>query len=348
MLIVAFTFIGGFYFFLEYILPAEVDGFKFGLYHDQISRGIQVIGIMAVGLGIINILRVHGGRLLRSRSGWINSLALILGLFTMLIVEGLNLYQSEQRLKPRALLDNMVVYVTVVEKDWTDRKVDPEDRISALLAELRELKRQAHEKEGYLTTNPEDPESTKLHQDFTAAMEDCIRSAFLLAKRYHNSKIDQNSEGLSKASATVITTLKRAAIAASDLTFHNFENTNSKLVAHFFFYGFFVPLGAAMFSLLAFYIATAAYRSFRIRSLEALVMMVPAIVVMLGQIPHGPIYISEHLPEIRRWLLEYLNTPAFRAIFFGAATAGLAMAVRMWLSLETSPLSAQGSDGDES
>jgi hypothetical protein len=104
-------------------------------------------------------------------------------------------------------------------------------------------------------------------------------------------------------------------------------------------HSFFFPLGAAMFSLLAFYIASAAFRSFRIRSLEALFMMLAAVVVMLGQIPHGPLYISESLPGMRLWLLENLSTPAFRAIYFGAAVAGLALAVRMWLSLERSPLS---------
>jgi hypothetical protein len=95
-----------------------------------------------------------------------------------------------------------------------------------------------------------------------------------------------------------------------------------------------------MFSLLAFYIATAAYRSFRVRSLEALIMMIAAVVVMLGQIPHGPLYVWDKLPAMRLWLLQNLSTPAFRAVYFGAAIAGLAMSVRMWLSLERSPLSA--------
>ena len=107
---------------------------------------------------------------------------------------------------------------------------------------------------------------------------------------------------------------------------------------------FFVPLGSAMFALLAFYVATAAYRSFRIRSFEASIMMLAAIVVMLGQIPHGPLYISPALPAVRRWLLMNVSTPTFRAIYFGAAVAGLAMAVRMWLSLEKGPLQ---SDDDE-
>ena len=66
--------------------------------------------------------------------------------------------------------------------------------------------------------------------------------------------------------------------------------------------------------------------------------MLAALIVILGQIPQGAAYISEDLPGIRKWLLDNISTPAFRAISFGAAIAGLAMAVRMWLSLERSPL----------
>ena len=119
------------------------------------------------------------------------------------------------------------------------------------------------------------------------------------------------------------------------------ENSVYKSGATFLYRSFFVPLGAAMFSLLAFYVASAAYRTFRVRSVEAGVMMSAALIVMLGQIPHGPLYISPKLVPIRLWLLEQLSTPAFRAIFFGSAIAGLAMAVRMWLSLERSPLESE-------
>ena len=108
-------------------------------------------------------------------------------------------------------------------------------------------------------------------------------------------------------------------------------------MSHLLYDGFFTTLASAMFSLLAFYIAGAAYRAFRVRSMEASMLMLTAILVILGQIPQGRA-ISEHLPAIRKWLLEYVNTPGNRAIYFGSAIAGLAMAVRMWLSLEQSPL----------
>ena len=101
------------------------------------------------------------------------------------------------------------------------------------------------------------------------------------------------------------------------------------------FDGLYVSLGAAMFSLLAFYIASAAYRAFRIKSAEALLLLLAALLVMLGQIPFGA-YLWPRFPQARLWVLQVFSTPAFRAIALGAAVAGLAMAMRMWLSLETS------------
>lgn len=118
-----------------------------------------------------------------------------------------------------------------------------------------------------------------------------------------------------------------------------------------------VQLDAAMFSLIAFYIFSAAYRAFRIRSIEASILMFTAMLVMIGVVPLGA-FISytllglpeagapeganfltqlEHsigLPKIANWVLTQLNAPAQRAIEFGVGIGGLAMAIRLWLSLE--------------
>lgn len=118
-----------------------------------------------------------------------------------------------------------------------------------------------------------------------------------------------------------------------------------------------VQLDAAMFSLIAFYIFSAAYRAFRIRSVEAGILMFTAIIVMIGIVPLGG-YISYNLlglpqgtpapdaglltrilyninlPTIANGILIYLNTPVQRAIEFGVGIGGLAMAIRLWLSLE--------------
>lgn len=119
----------------------------------------------------------------------------------------------------------------------------------------------------------------------------------------------------------------------------------------FLFNGLWLNLGATMFSLLAFYIASAAYRAFRIRSGEALVLMVTAMILMLGQVPVGmalTAWIPQHghipffgapyplfrIENFSRWLLMRVNNPVQRAIDFGIGLGMLAMGLRIWLSLE--------------
>ena len=110
------------------------------------------------------------------------------------------------------------------------------------------------------------------------------------------------------------------------------------------FNGFLTSLDATMFSLIAFYIVSAAYRAFRIRSLEAALMMAAAAIIMLAIVPVGA-SITNWLPEtgvasvfrierIGYWILTGPNMAAQRAIAFGVAIGGLAMGLRIWLSLE--------------
>jgi len=103
-------------------------------------------------------------------------------------------------------------------------------------------------------------------------------------------------------------------------------------------------LGATMFSTIGFYIISAAYRAFRIRSAEATLMLAAAFVVMLGQVPVGA-YLTQGLPaagfwssfrleNISYWILQGPNMAAQRAMAFGIEIGALAMALRTWLSLE--------------
>jgi hypothetical protein len=117
-----------------------------------------------------------------------------------------------------------------------------------------------------------------------------------------------------------------------------------KVTHEVLFSGLFVPLQAATFSLLAFYIASAAYRAFRIRTTEAALMMAAAFIVMLGQVPVGA-WLTNAIPggsalgffrleRLGEWVMAWLNTPAQRGIAFGVAVGTLAMSLRVWLSLE--------------
>jgi hypothetical protein len=107
------------------------------------------------------------------------------------------------------------------------------------------------------------------------------------------------------------------------------------------FNGGYSALQATMFSLVAFYIASAAYRAFRVKSGETVLMMGAAFLVMLSIVPIG-IWLTHwswipdwlRLANVGDWIMTVPNMAAQRGMAFGISVGGLAMALRMWLSLE--------------
>ena len=106
------------------------------------------------------------------------------------------------------------------------------------------------------------------------------------------------------------------------------------------------PMQATMFALLAFYIASAAFRAFRIRTVEAGFLAVAALIVMLGRVPIGQVatgWLPEaiQLPTIQDWIMENPQNAAKRAILIGAALGVMATGLRVILGIERSYLSGE-------
>ncbi|MBC8525568.1 MAG: hypothetical protein ISS28_00135 [Candidatus Cloacimonetes bacterium] len=108
----------------------------------------------------------------------------------------------------------------------------------------------------------------------------------------------------------------------------------------------FENLSATMFSLLAFFMASASYRAFRARNAESTLLLVAAVLVMLGRttigstltgwIPDSLTYL--HLPNIANFIMEYLNTAGQRAIMICAGLGVIGSSLRIILGIERSYL----------
>ena len=102
-----------------------------------------------------------------------------------------------------------------------------------------------------------------------------------------------------------------------------------------------VPIQSTMFSLLAFYIASAAFRAFRAKSALATILLLAAVIVMLGQVPIGDVF-GRWLPNTGLWILRYPNLAAKRAIMLGVGFGMLATNLKIIFGVERNWLGGAG------
>jgi len=107
---------------------------------------------------------------------------------------------------------------------------------------------------------------------------------------------------------------------------------NGTLFNDFYLYAY-APMSGTMFSLLAFFIASAAFRAFRIRTVEAGLLAVAAIIVMLGRVPVGA-EMWDKLPVISDWIMNAPQMAAKRAILIGAALGAISTGLKVILGIE--------------
>lgn len=119
----------------------------------------------------------------------------------------------------------------------------------------------------------------------------------------------------------------------------------------FLFDGLLQTMDAAMFSIIAFFILNAAYRAFRIRSVEATVLLATALIVMLalmGGVEYasgefvkrvtledpGHFFNNFTLTSIRNWIGAVFQQPSIRGLEWGIGIGALSMGLRLWLNME--------------
>ncbi|MGH8104633.1 MAG: hypothetical protein ACREJQ_08945 [bacterium] len=152
--------------------------------------------------------------------------------------------------------------------------------------------------------------------------------------RNHAAKIRKLSRGWFYSIVTVI-----ALLASSALGLYSTEDNSA---FSWMFTNIYLPLDATMFSLLAFFMASAAYRAFRARNPEATLMLVTAIIVMIGRVPVGG-KIIEQWPTAVTWIMSFPSMAAKRGIIIGIALGVIAMCLKIILGIERPYQSAGGS-----
>ena len=103
-----------------------------------------------------------------------------------------------------------------------------------------------------------------------------------------------------------------------------------------------IPLGATMYSLLAFFVASASYRAFRAKNKEATILLIAAFIILLGRTPFG-MYLTAWVPEsydilqipnMAIWIMNSPNLAGQRAILIGIGLGVVSMSLRIILGVE--------------
>ncbi|MEM3714258.1 MAG: hypothetical protein QXF82_04845 [Nitrososphaeria archaeon] len=95
------------------------------------------------------------------------------------------------------------------------------------------------------------------------------------------------------------------------------------------------PASATMYSILAFYIISALYRTLRMRSIELTILSLVTILVVAANDPIITVYIPQ-LTAVRDWFISVPNVGANRGFLIGAAIGAIFLGVRVFLGREKS------------
>jgi hypothetical protein len=113
----------------------------------------------------------------------------------------------------------------------------------------------------------------------------------------------------------------------------------------------FSPLQSTMFSLLAFFVASASYRAFRARNVEASLLLGAALIILLGRtfagawltawVPDSLAFLK--IPNLFNWIMTTVNMAGQRAIMIGIGLGVISTSLKIILGIERSYLGSRES-----
>lgn len=113
----------------------------------------------------------------------------------------------------------------------------------------------------------------------------------------------------------------------------------------------YTPLQSTTFSILAFFVASASYRAFRARNVEASLLLGAALIILLGRTFVGALltaWMPDQLefltiPYLSNWIMSTVNLAGQRAILIGIGLGVISTSLKIILGIERSYLGGRES-----
>lgn len=197
-------------------------------------------------------------------------------------------------------------------------------------------------------------ETAAIWFDILAAIAFILGGGNLL--RIHLKKVSDRKKGWAYSAITVAAFLVTLVVGVLKVGVHpnpefpgvawsgNYREVGS---AFWWLYEYaFKPLTATMFAMLAFYIASAAFRAFRAKNFEAILLLGTAFIILLGRTFAG-VFLTSWIPDslsalrienMTIYIMSVFNTAGNRAIMIGIALGVASTSLKVLLGVDRSYL----------
>ena len=143
--------------------------------------------------------------------------------------------------------------------------------------------------------------------------------------KYHATRISRRSDGWFY---NLITILSLVFMAFIGFAFGRMDGSPFMWLFNYMM----APMQASVFSLLAFFVASAAYRGFQARNAEAVLLLASTVFIMFGIASVGNSI--RPFSDIAVWILNNPSMAARRGIFIGVGLGTIAVSLRVILGVE--------------
>jgi hypothetical protein len=326
------VFLAGLTMSVQFFVPSEFSGNV----KDFMTDWLIIIGIFAMALGIYSLVRVSWVRIKRRAGNWQYSIITLVGLFAMMFfglqIPGVKYGPPVDAKSATDGISAMVDTIGMNARSLSPESIDTTIDRSAVGPTVARLTDSCLTITSYIVAEEwilKTPEQEEALRKLQGSLEE-LKSA--------DSALQQATTDSAKTAAAAIVSDRsdssRTVLGTVGPLDHKepfVGGLASYMFRHFFDY-IMIPIQSTMFSILAFFIASAAYRAFRARSILASVLLLAALVLMLRLIPLGPI--TGFFSDLSSWILLTPNLAAKRAILIGVGLGMVATALKVVLGIE--------------